>query len=59
MRSFAPPSWQSGESSLAEVFFDPASRDEIPQLLRGLHYLYMTPSLREALFQILDEMLPE
>jgi len=59
MRSFDPPSWQSGESSLAEVVFNPASRDEIPQRLRGLHSLYMTRSLREALFQILDEMLPE
>ena len=58
MRSFDPPSWQSGESSLAEVSFDPASRDDIPQLLRGLHYLYLTPSLRQAVFQILDRMLP-
>jgi len=59
MRSFAPPSWPSGESDLAEVSFDSASRDDIPQLLRGLHYLYMTPSLRESAFQILDEILPE
>jgi IS5 family transposase len=59
MRSFEPPSWQSGESSLAEVVFDPASRDDIPQLLRGLHYLYRSPSLREEVFQLLDAMLPE
>ncbi len=59
MRSFSPPSWSSGPSDLAEVSFDSASRDDIPQLLRGLHYLYMTPSLRESVFEILDEMLPE
>ena len=27
--------------------------------MRGLHYLYLTPSLRQAVFHILDEMLPE
>ncbi len=58
MRSFFPPSWSSGESDLAEVSFDSSSRDDIPRLLRGLHYLYMTPSLRKSVFEILDEMLP-
>ena len=35
MRSFDPPSWQSGESSLAEVSFDPASRDDFPSYCGG------------------------
>ena len=59
MRSFEPTLWQSGASSIAEVALDPTSRDDIPQLLRGLQYLYMTESLREEVFQILDELLPE
>ena len=59
MRSFEPALWQSGESSIGEVELDPTSRDDIPQLLRGLHYLYMTASCRTEVLQILDEMLPE
>jgi len=35
------------------------SRDDIPTLLRGLQYLYITPSLRAGVFSFLDAMLPE
>jgi len=59
MRSFEPSLWQSGESSLAEVELDPTSRDDIPQLLRGLQYLYMTESCRIEVLQILDETIPK
>ena len=59
MRSFEPPLWQTGESSIAEVALDPTTRDDIPQLLLGLQHLYSTPSLRADVFQILDEVLPE
>jgi hypothetical protein len=59
MRSFEPSLWQSGESSIGEVVLDPTSRDDIPQLLRGLQYLYMTASCRTEVLQILDAMLPE
>ena len=43
MRFFEPPLWQTGESSIADVILDPTSRDDIPQLLFGLQYLYSTP----------------
>jgi|TARA_B100001964_G_scaffold242231_1_gene316478 hypothetical protein len=59
MRSFEPTLWQSGASSITDVELDLASRDDIPQLLLGLQYLYMTPALREQVLQILDEMIPE
>ena len=59
MRSFEPSLWQSGESSIAEVELDLTSRDDIPQLLRGLQHLYMTESCRGEVLQILDEILPE
>jgi len=59
MRAFEPPLWQLGEASIAEVELDPGSRDDIPQLLLGLQHLYITPTLREAVFQILDELIPE
>jgi hypothetical protein len=59
MRSFEPPLWQTGESSIADVVLDPTSRDDIPQLLLGLQYLYSTPSVRAEVFQILNEVLPD
>jgi len=59
MRSFEPSLWQSDVSDIGEVFLDPTSRDDIPQLLCGLQYLYITESCRVEVLQILDEMLPE
>jgi hypothetical protein len=59
MRSFEPPLWETGASSIAEVVLDPMSRDDIPQLLLGLQYLYSTPSVRAEVLQILDGVLPE
>ena len=59
MRDFEPYLWQVGEASMGEVQLDLDSRDEIPQLLRGLQHLYLTPPLRQEVFQILDRMIPE
>lgn len=58
MRTFEPVAWSSGKGSIAEVEVDPTSRDDIPQLVRGLHYLYVTPALRAQVFEILDGMIP-
>ena len=58
MRQFEPGSLQSGEINIAAIELDPNSRDDIPQLLRGLQYLYVTPALRAEIFQILDELIP-
>lgn len=58
MRAFEPPLWETGESSIADVVLDLRSRDDIPQLLRGLQYLYCTPAVRAEVMQILDEVLP-
>jgi hypothetical protein len=59
MRSFEPPLWETGESSITDVVLDPMSRDDIPQLLLGLQYLYSTPSVRAEVMRILDKVLPE
>jgi hypothetical protein len=58
MRQLVPPQLHSGEISIGDIELDPTSRDDIPQLLRGLQHLYITPALRAAVFQILDEMIP-
>jgi len=47
-----------GEEDIAKIKFDPRSRDDIPQLLAGLQYIYVTTELRQAVFSILQEVLP-
>ena len=43
-----------GEVDVSRVVLDPKSRDDIPQILRGLQHLYRAPSLRAKLFQLLE-----
>lgn len=37
----------------------PKSRDDIPHILRGLQHIYVTPHLREAVFEILEDVIPD
>ena len=46
-----------GEVDVSRVVIDPKSRDDIPQILRGLQHLYRDPSLRAKLFQLLESEL--
>jgi hypothetical protein len=39
-----------GAVDISEIRFDPKSRDDIPQLLRGLQYIYTNASLRKEIF---------
>jgi IS5 family transposase len=50
---------QLGEIDIANIRFDPRSRDDIPQLLRGLQYLYTDKKLRAEIFEILAQLTPE
>ncbi len=59
MRQVIDPQLQFGEQDIAAIHLDPKSRDDIPQILRGLQYIYTTPALREAVFAILEEVIPE
>lgn len=49
---------QFGEQDISAIEFDPKSRDDIPQILRGLQYIYVTAELRERVFAILAEVIP-
>jgi IS5 family transposase len=40
---------------ISKITFDLKSRDELPQVLRGLQHIYMTPSLREEIFSLLEK----
>jgi hypothetical protein len=59
MRRVIDPQLQFGEQDLSAIELDPKSRDDIPEILCGLQYLYTTRELRERVFAILSEVLPE
>jgi transposase, IS5 family len=58
MRQVIGPQLRLGEQDIAAIEFDPKSRDDIPQLLRGLQHIYVTPDLRARVFAILEEVVP-
>ena len=59
MRKVIEPQMQFGEQGIGNIEINPKSRDDIPQILRGLQYIYITPEVRERVFDILEEMRPE
>ena len=58
MRQVIDPQLQFGEQDIGAIVLDPKSRDDIPQLLRGLQHIYTTPELRARVFAILEEVVP-
>ena len=59
MRDIIHPQLQLGEQEIGAIKLDPRSRDDIPQILLGLQHIYTTPALREQIFAILEEVLPQ
>jgi transposase, IS5 family len=59
MRKILREQVKMGEMDIATVAIELDSRDEIPQLLRGLQYIYATPKLRRRIFDILMELVPD
>jgi hypothetical protein len=59
MRQVQESQLQFGEIDIASIEFDPRSRDDIPQLLKGLQHLYVNESIRVEIFQILEALVPE
>ncbi len=47
-----------GQLPIADIRLDVKSRDDIPAILIGLQTIYTTPALRDAVFDILREVLP-
>jgi hypothetical protein len=58
MRAIINQQKQLGEIEIASIQFDPKSRDDIPQILRGLQHIYKSHPLREKVFGILAEIIP-
>ena len=59
MRKVIVPQMKLGELAIADIKLDSKSRDDIPQILRGLQHIYTTPELRGEIFAILEKVLPE
>ena len=59
MRSVINPQLMLDGVDIGAIFLDPKSRDDIPQLLRGLQHVYTELALRERVFAILQEVIPE
>ncbi|MFZ4859532.1 MAG: ISNCY family transposase [Desulfuromonadaceae bacterium] len=58
MRSVFHSQLNLGEEDIAKIKLDPKSRDDIPQLLAGLQYIYTHAEVRQAVFNILAEVVP-
>ena len=58
MREVTEPQIKFGEVDISQIEFDLRSRDEIPKLLMGLQYIYCTPEIRNEVFKILEEIVP-
>ena len=55
MRVIEPRQTQLGDLAIADIQFDIKSRDDIPQLLKGLQFIYVNDELRNAVFTLLEK----
>jgi IS5 family transposase len=58
MRNVINPQILLDGVDIGAIDFTTKSRDDIPQILRGLQHIYTEPGLRERVFAILQEVLP-
>jgi hypothetical protein len=58
MRQVIDPQLMLDGVDIGAIYLDPKSRDDIPQVLRGLQQIYTQPELRERVFAILREVIP-
>jgi hypothetical protein len=47
--------YEFGAKSIEELKIPERSRDELPPVLRALQYIYTTPELNQAVFDLLEE----
>ena len=60
MRVVQNPQMRIGEVDVAQIKFDPRSRDDIPKILKGLQHLYLNLPLRTQIFHLLEtELAPK
>jgi len=54
-RQIQKPQMELGQINIADIKFDPKSRDDIPKILKGLQYIYVTDSICKPIFKLLEE----
>jgi IS5 family transposase len=59
MREVMKRQAELGELSIGSIVLDRKSRDDIPKLLVGLQYIYTHRELRDEVFGILQEVIPQ
>lgn len=59
MRENISSQLQLGEVDVTNIQFNPRSRDDIHQLLMGLHHLYINKEFKNKIFEILQKLTPE
>ncbi len=57
MRHAINPQLQIGETPVSDIQFDIHSRDDIPQLLRGLQHIYNDTKARDAILEQLNSVI--
>jgi len=58
MRVIKKAQMKLGEVDISEIKIDSKSRDDIPQILRGIQYLYTDEEIRKRLFKALERAMP-
>jgi len=59
MRKVIDSQMKFGEVDISKIEFDPQSRDEIPKLLMGLQEIYCNRKVRDEVFTVLRDLIPE
>ena len=59
MRKVIDIQMKFGEVDISKIEFDPRSRDEIPKLLMGLQEIYCNREVRDKVFTVLRDLVPE
>ena len=57
MRIVQSPQNYLGQTAIEDFHFDPHCRDDIPNTLRGLQYIYSTKTLQQKVFALLESEL--
>ncbi|MBU1109441.1 MAG: ISNCY family transposase [Candidatus Riflebacteria bacterium] len=47
------------KKDISDIKFDLRSRDEIPKLLIGLQYIFITPEVRDEVLKVLSDIVPQ
>jgi IS5 family transposase len=59
MRKVIDIQMKFGQVDISKIEFDPRSRDEIPKLLMGLQEIYCNRKVRDKVFAVLRDLIPE